>query len=101
MAPNQVGLLSVGLVKRNLNGNVKSKVKFKFHVRDRVRISKSRKTFMKGYLPNWTEETFAICKRITKEHPIYKLMDDYGENSRRFLLRRGITKSDKRSIYFV
>ena len=77
--PYQVSLLSVGLVRRNLYDNVKSKVKFKFCVGDCVHISKSRGTFKKGYLPNWTEEIFTICKRITKEHPIYKLTDDSGE----------------------
>ena len=52
MAPNQVSVLNVGLVRRKLYGNLKSKVKFKFHVGDGVRISKSRRTFKKGYLPN-------------------------------------------------
>ena len=52
MAPNQVSLLNVGLARRNLYGNVKSKVKLKFRVGGRVRISKSRRTFKKGYLPN-------------------------------------------------
>ena len=73
MAPNQVSLLNIGLVRRNLYGNVKSKVQFKFRVGDRIHISKSQRTFKKGYLPNWTEEIFTICKRITKERPIYKL----------------------------
>ena len=50
-----------------------------FRVRDQVCIIKSRRTFKKGYLPNWTEEIFTISKRIGKEHPIYKLTDDSGE----------------------
>ena len=54
MAPNQVSLPNVGLVRRNLYGNVKSNVKFKFYVGDRVRITKSRRTFLKGYLSNLT-----------------------------------------------
>ena len=73
MAPNQVSLLNIGLVRRNLYGNVKSKVKFKFRVGDCVRISKSRRTFKKGYLPNWTKEIFTTCKRITKERPVYNV----------------------------
>ena len=85
MAPNKVSLLSVGLVRRNLYGNVKSEVKFKFPVGDCVHISKSRRTFKRGYLPNWTEEIFTICKRITKERPMYKLKDGFWRNSRRFL----------------
>ena len=73
MAPNKVSLLSVGLVRRNLYGNDKSKVKFKFRVGDGVRICKSRKAFKKGYLPNWTEEIFTISKGIAKERQIYTL----------------------------
>ena len=76
---NQVSLLNVGLVRRNLSGNVKSKIEFKFPVGDRVRISKNQRTFRKGYLPNWTDEIFTISKRITKECPIYKLTDNSGE----------------------
>ena len=61
-----------------LYGNVKSEVKFKSRVGDRVRISKSRRTFKRGYSPWWTEEISTISKRIAKEHPIYKLTDDSG-----------------------
>ena len=63
-------------MRRNLYGNIKSKVKFKFRVEDQVRFSKNRRKFKKGYLPNWTEEVFTISKRITKERPTYKLTDD-------------------------
>ena len=34
----------------------------KFKVGDRVRISKYRNIFAKGYMPNWSEEVFAIKK---------------------------------------
>ena len=63
LAPNEVSLLNVDLVRRNLYGNIKSKVKFKVSVEDRVLISKSRRTFRKRYLPNWTEEIFTISQR--------------------------------------
>ena len=79
ISPNQVSMLNVGLVRKNLKSNVKSTVKLKFCVGDCVRISKSQRRFKRGYLPNWTEEIFTICKRITKEYPIYKLMDDSGQ----------------------
>ena len=51
-----------------------------FAVGDRVRISKyKRKTFDKGYTPNWTEEVFTIDK-IQMTHPItYKIRDQNGE----------------------
>ena len=79
MAPNQVSLLNVGLVRRNLYGNVKSKVKFKFRVGDR----KSRRTNLRRdiYLTGQRRSSFTICKRVTKEHPIYKLTDDSEDTS--------------------
>ena len=66
-----------GIVYFNLYGDmVKSSSKLKFKIGDRVRISKKkRKTFDKGYTPNWTEEIFVIDK-IQYTTPItYKLKD--------------------------
>ena len=40
----------------------KNNKRFKIKVDDRVRISKCRKIFAKGYLPNWSEEVFVIIK---------------------------------------
>lgn len=51
----------------------KSKPKFK--IGDRVRITKKRKSFNKGYLPNFTNELFIISK-VLKTNPItYKIRD--------------------------
>ena len=55
------------------------KVKFKFHIGDAVRISKVKRTFAKGYVPNWTEELFTIAKCIARSPPVYKLKDYGGE----------------------
>ncbi|XP_061170748.1 uncharacterized protein LOC133180198 [Saccostrea echinata] len=47
---------------------------------DRVRISKAKRTFEKGYLPNWTTELFTISKRVPGRYPyVYKIQDDHGE----------------------
>ena len=97
MAPSQVSLLSVGLVRRNLYVNVKSNVKFKFHVGDRVRISKSRRTFLNGYLSNLTgqKRSSLYAKESPKNvQPTSCEMILEGSFS-----RRGITKSDKRGRY--
>ena len=51
------------------------KKKPKYQVDDRVRISKKRKSFVKGYLPNFTDEVFIITE-VLKTNPItYKLKD--------------------------
>lgn len=47
----------------------------KYSEGDRVRISKKRKDFSKGYLPNFTEEVFIIQKILETEPPTYILKD--------------------------
>ncbi len=42
---------------------------------DKVRISKTRRTFDKGYLPNWTDEVFTISRVLDKQPPVYNLSD--------------------------
>ena len=47
----------------------------KFKVGDPVRISKLRKTFKKGYLPNWSEELFTIDK-VIRTTPVHYIIRD-------------------------
>lgn len=48
----------------------------KFKLGDHVRISKYKKVFDKGYLPNWTTEIFTIYK-INETNPVTYLLKDY------------------------
>lgn len=51
----------------------------KINVGDRVRISKVKSVFEKGYLPNWSEEEFFVDQVNTKFKPtMYKLIDYHG-----------------------
>ena len=45
----------------------------------KVRISKVKGVFDKGYIPNWSEEHFHVKKAINSRKPVYKLTDDLGE----------------------
>ena len=57
-----------------------SKTKSDIKVGDKVRISKMKSIFAKGYLPNWTEEIFTVESINQKTSPItYKLKDYQGE----------------------
>lgn len=58
-------------------GKKKKKVKKPaFKVGDRVKVSKAKQIFDKGYLPNWTEEEFFINSINTKFSPtMYELRD--------------------------
>lgn len=46
-----------------------------FRVGDRVRISKAKKAFKRGYLPNWSEEVFEVYKCFSKNPPTFVLRD--------------------------
>ena len=49
--------------------------KYKFEIGDQVRISKMKRTFEKGYLPNFSKEIFTVSQQIPREPPVYKLKD--------------------------
>ena len=48
---------------------------FQLNIGDLVRISKARKSFRKGYLPNWSTELFKIISRFSRTRPVYEIED--------------------------
>lgn len=52
------------------------KKKAKFKVGDKVRVSKAKQIFEKGYTPNWSAEIFSIV-RVAKTEPIMYYLKDY------------------------
>ena len=56
---------------RALNAKQQSIVRNRsdIHMGDKVRISKVKSVFAKGYLPNWTEEIFTVTSISTKFSP--------------------------------
>lgn len=58
----------------------KPPLKYKYNVGDRVRIARYKHVFQKGYLPNWTEEIFAIYDRYPTYPVTYGLRDLAGED---------------------
>lgn len=55
------------------------KKQIKYRVGDRVRISKEKKTFTKGYESNFTDEIFTVTEAIPRDPPVYSLKDLRGE----------------------
>ena len=67
----------------------------------RVRISKHRGSFKKGYLPSWSEELFTIS-HINKSQPItYTLIDDHGEELLGSFYHPEIQKVGVKDIYRI
>ena len=77
MAPMDVSAVNLEDVWQRLYDPVK-RTQPKFFQGDRVRISKAKKTFKKGYLPNWTTEIFTVLKTLRTDPFTYKLVDDKG-----------------------
>ena len=79
MPPSEVTWANQTTVSKRLYGRKGPKTSCKFVSGDRVRLSKTRRTFKKGYLPNWTEELFTVVKCIETRPPVYVVKDDHGE----------------------
>ena len=47
---------------------------------NRVRISRTKGAFTKGYLPNWTTELFTVHSLVQgRDPPVYRIQDDHGD----------------------
>jgi len=51
----------------------------KFKIGAKVRITKKKTIFQKGYLPHWTEEVFTVSHIQYTDPPTYKVTDYSGE----------------------
>src|SRR6218665_1821487 len=83
MSPKDAGMKkNKTIVWRNLNSinNLNSEpIKPKFSVGDKVRITKKKTTFEKGYTARWTEEVFPVTQVQYTAPPTYKISDYNGE----------------------
>ena len=44
-----------------------------------MRLSKAKRTFKKGYIPNWTQELLTVVKYIETRPPVCLIKDDHVE----------------------
>ena len=81
MKPSQVTKKNDGVVWDTLYGKSISEPigRFVFNIGDKVRISKVKRTFEKGYTPNWSREIFTIAERLPRRPPVYRVKDYDGE----------------------
>ena len=79
MSPTEVNVINQEKVWQRLYGNEKtSTIEPGLKVDDRVRISKAKRMFKKGYLPNWSDEIFTVKSVHRTDPPVYRLIDDQG-----------------------
>ena len=97
MTPNQARKReNYGKVYFTLYGDLTMTQKPTFKIGDSVRISKyKRKTFDKGYTPNWTEEVFVISEIQPTDPITYKVKDLNGEEIKGTFYREELQKTDQ------
>ena len=78
MAPTSVDASNQETVWQRIYGGDAGRSKPKLRVDDRVRISKAKKRFRKGYTASWSEELFAVGETHPFDPPVYRLIDDAG-----------------------
>jgi hypothetical protein len=59
---------------------LKPELVWKFKLGDKVRISRYKHIFQKGYLPNWTEEVFITAERFPTFLVSYGFIDLSGDD---------------------
>lgn len=73
----------------------------KFSIGDKVRISKYKHVFKKGYLPNWTNETFSIFKVNPTIPPTYILNDNKGNVLKGAFYEQELLRTKVGDVYLV
>jgi len=100
MTPNQVNFDNNDVVAKRLYP-IKPKPKWKHNVGDKVRISRARQVFRKGYLPQWTEEIFTIATKNPTNPVTYALKDQDGETIKGSFYEQEIQKVEKSDDVYV
>lgn len=102
MAPNDVTLDNSQQV-ANRMFPLKTDPQWKFEIGDRVRITKYKNIFEKGYKQNWTDEIFVIAIRFPSNPATYGLKDLLGEEIKGRFYEQEIQKVEKRDddLYIV
>ena len=79
MSPVEVNVINQEEVWQRLYGNERTRtIEPGLKVVDRVRISKAKRQFKKGYLPKWSDEIFTVKSVHRTDPPVYRLIDDQG-----------------------
>lgn len=73
----------------------------KFQVGEKVRISKFKRTFTKGYLPNWTNEVFTVHNVLSTVPVSYHLRDNKGDIVKGSFYEQELLKTRVGDVYLI
>lgn len=101
MKPKDVKQKNVKEILQRINKKKGVKSRAKFKLGDVIRISKFKKVFAKGYLPNWTNEVFKIYAVKPTKPVTYILQDSKGEILNGGFYEQELSKSNTGDVYLV
>ena len=79
-----------------------SKVKnHRLNIGDRIRISKNKGIFEKGYVGNWTEELFTVAQKQYTNPVTYKVREDNGDLLIGSFYEKELQKVGNKEVYEV
>lgn len=84
-----------------INHRNKINAKQKFDVGDRVRISRIKHQFTKGYLPRWSNEIFTVWKVQPTKPVTYILQDDNKEIIKGGFYQEELSKTKYNDVYLI
>jgi hypothetical protein len=90
----------LNLYKYDKQDGPKCEIKIRLKINDKVRISKSKTTFEKGYAPNWTIEYFFIKKILPTSPPTFILQDLLGEELSGSFYEKELQKVEQKDEVF-
>lgn len=100
-APADVDRENQETVWQTLYGRPITPKRAKLLVGDKVRISKARRTFKKGYLPSWTEELFEVSHVNSTRPPTYRIKDLAGETVKGAFYEQELQKVGEPEAYRI
>lgn len=103
LKPIDVNTRNATRLLRTVYSNVKTvdPKKQKFRVGDRVRVSKHRAAFAKGYTPSWSNEVFKIRKVHQTNPRSYLLEDESGQEIKGGFYEEELQKTKYPDIFLV
>lgn len=104
MKPNEVNALNERLVLKNIIKNTRRHVLRKItplKVGDKVRISKYKSMFDKGYKANWTNEVFTIGEVFASRPVTYSLVDYKNKILKGRFYHEELQKTKHGDVYLV
>lgn len=89
------------LIQRFSTTNERRNRVVKFKIGDKVRVSKNKHVFEKGYIPNWSTEIFTVSRVMRTTPATYKLKDYQDEPIAGGFYNEELLKANYPDVYLV